>query len=211
MKCITILTVTLAALFCAQAEAQIALPFVQTISPGSAEEVSIFIVPGGSGRTFTQAVLFGGEFVDATILLEIVDSWGTPVPHYPGEDIWLDSESPTAYFCYGGFSADINTDMNGETYFADSPSGGGYSEGPIWVYINGYRSTDNNFIEQPPVPLRFNSADINGDGMVNLVDVAYFSSDYFGEYSYRSDFYWDGVLSLADVGLLAQGLGQSCD
>ncbi len=192
-------------------QAQIALPWVESITPGSTEEVSIFNVPGGFGRSFSQAVLYGGEFVDATILLRLVDDWGVPIPGFPSEDIWLDAEVATAQACPGGFQAHSVTDMDGQTFFTETLSGGGWTEGPVWIYLNGMRASDQYGVVHQPVPLRFNSADINGDGMVDLVDVAYFSSDFYGSYSYRSDFYWDGQLTLADVGLLAVGLGHSCD
>ena len=133
------------------------------------------------------------------------------------EDIWLEGETPTLFSCGGignynsGFNPDSDTDANGETTFTTSLAGGGWTEGPVWVYLNGNRAMGPDWIVHPPVSLRMNSADISGDGQVNLVDVAYFAENFFGEYHYRCDFYWDGVLNLSDLGKLAQGIGHNCE
>jgi hypothetical protein len=58
--------------------------------------------------------------------------------------------------------------------------------------------------------VRVNSADISGDGTVDLVDIGAFAQDYGGDYAFRSDFVWDGVLDLSDVGRLVEGFSTSC-
>jgi hypothetical protein len=55
-----------------------------------------------------------------------------------------------------------------------------------------------------------NSSDFNGDGVVNLTDVAIFISSYFGPYSYARDLHWDGAVNLSDVALLAASYGDQC-
>ena len=56
----------------------------------------------------------------------------------------------------------------------------------------------------------FNSPDINGDLAVNLSDVVLFSQDRYGDYNYRSDFNFDGVVNLSDQIILVGALGVGC-
>ena len=58
--------------------------------------------------------------------------------------------------------------------------------------------------------IQFNSADINGDLIVNLSDLGVFTTDYFGSYRYRSDFAWDGMVNLSDLGRFASAYGAGC-
>jgi hypothetical protein len=188
------------------------IAYVGQITVTNTEEISLFILPDGSGQGFTQAMAFGGQITDASITLLMTEFNGTPVPYFPGQDIWLDAESTTDSHCpdYAQFSPDGNTDINGQTSFTASLTGSGWSEGPVWVYHEGARSAHPTAGEHPPVQLRFNSADIDGDGNINLTDVAAFSTDFFGSYHYRSDFHWDGQLNLADVAKMASGFGHDC-
>jgi len=43
-----------------------------------------------------------------------------------------------------------------------------------------------------------------------LTDVVLFSGIMFGDYDYAADFYWDGVVNLSDLVLLAQGVTADC-
>lgn len=191
------------------------VPFVGWITMDPGQEVSLFVLPDGSGPPLTEARFFGGQAVDATIAVGVVDIVGLPITLFPWEDIWLDAETLTASRCHahanGGFCSDNSTNAQGETFFATSLAGGGWTEGPVWVYLNGSRAMHPDEHIHPPVALRFNSADINADEVVNLVDISLFASDYFGGYHYRSDYNWDGTLNLLDIGLLATGLAASCD
>ena len=205
----------LAAISCTAGMADTGVPWVGWVTPANLEEASLFVLPDGSGPPLTEARYFGGDSADASIEVGLIDVYGNPIASFPWEDIWLDPETDNAYPCnahgYGGFAADSNTDANGVTTFATSLAGGGWTEGPIWVYLNGSRAMYPDWIVHPPVPSRFNSADINGDGLVNLTDVALFAGDYFGSYHYRSDFWWDGVLNLADIAKMAPAYGLSCE
>lgn len=199
--------------------ADTAYPYVDFIDQANNVEASVYVLPDGSGPPLTEAMEFGGQPIDATITLRLVDCWGSPIAYFPWEDIWLETESDESGSCTSGnplgFSVHSVTTPNGETSFSLSLAGGGWTEGPVWVYVVGSRAMSPidcpYAFDHPPVPFRFNSADINGDGIVNLVDVSLFSADYFGQYQYRSDFYWDGVLNLADIARLAGGIGLSCD
>ena len=193
------------------------IPWVGYIDAELYEEVSLFILPDGSGPPLTEAYVFGGDTFDATIEIGLVDSFFSPIPNFPLEDIWLEGETPSLSSCAGsgyynsGFNPDSNTGPDGETTFTTSLAGGGWTEGPVWVYLNGSRATDPIGNEFNPVLLRINSADISGDGRVNLADVGMFAENFFGEYHYRSDFFWDGVLNLSDLGMMATGIGRNCE
>ncbi len=158
---------------------------------------------------------FGGQPANAHIEVVLVSIGGFPIANFPAEDMWVNPESSTYLVCPGssgwGFNADVNSDVDGETYFENPFNGGGWTEDPIWFYLNGMQATNPDGVGFPPIPLRFNSADISGDGTINLVDISLFSVNYFGEYHYRSDFHWDGVLNLSDVALMSSGVGLTCD
>ncbi len=192
-------------------------PFVQSIStPGLGNDTaSIFILPDGSGPALTEARLLGqGISVDATIVLILITVEGDPISNFPREDVWLDAQDEQQFFCPQGFCADNNSTVNGEMVFSTFLAGGGWHNAPTYVYVNGnpaYDPTDYPWYwAHPPVNLHFNSADISGDGLVDLVDVGFFAENFFNEYHYRSDLFCDGVLNLIDVGRLASGLGTNC-
>ncbi len=58
--------------------------------------------------------------------------------------------------------------------------------------------------------MRFNSADIDGDGLVNLTDAGLFTMDLHGPYADRCDFNWDGAVNVSDAGYLCTALGDAC-
>lgn len=91
-------------------------------------------------------------------------------------------------------------DGTGSALEAAQEFGGGSSEGPLWFYLYGQRANYTEAGQVPPVAIRFNSADLNADGVVDLADMPLFAGD----------FLWDGVLNLSDVPTLATGLGSSC-
>lgn len=209
------LILVLTVFVCTTGMADTGIPYVGYITPANVEEASILALPDGSGSSLVHAQHFGGNDADASIVVGLVDLYGYPIPNFPWEDIWLDPETDTASSCIGNnyayFPADSSTDVNGETTFTMALQGGGWTEGPIWVYLNGDRARYPDWTEHPPVPLRFNSPDINADGLVNLTDVAIFAEDYFGNYHYRSDFFWDGMMHLQDVAKMIVGYGTSCE
>ncbi len=187
------------------------LPYVDTITAPNTEEVSLFILPDATGSPLASAQTFGGASTDARLTVRVVGADGVAIPYFPFDDLWLDSEATTQHSCVPrGFVGDDNSNINGEVAFANPLAGGGWSEGPIWLYIYGVKALDLELVEVPPVAIRFNSADINADGVVDMADLPLFASDYYGPYAYRSDFHWDGVVNLSDLAKLATSLGSSC-
>ena len=164
---------------------------------------SLLVVPDGDGNPFTEAHDEEGNMVDATITLIIRDGAGDPIINYPFEDAWLESEDHGMVACVGGAVANASTDVQGMTYWSNPMFAGGYSQAPTRVFVNGlYLPTT--------LALSYNSPDINGDGAVNLSDIALFSIAYFSGYQFRCDYNGDGELNLADVTIVAEHIGASC-
>lgn len=169
------------------------------------ETAVMFNVPNGGGDAFTSASTIGGT-VDATITLTILISDDTPVANFPFEDCWLESADGGLVSCTGGATADFNTDASGKTTWGSPLQAGGSSEALTVVYISGSALTTG-----AGLAISHNSADINGDGAVNLTDVPLFADDFHGgSYVFRLDFVFDGAVNLSDVVRFAQALGATC-
>ena len=166
-------------------------------------QVSVYSLPSGAGDPLSNVYVNGGSKVDATVTLTLVDSTPTPIFNYPFEDMWIESNTPAIVICPGGSTADANTDANGQTTFSGALFAGKFGDGLV-VVING------DALSQAPLNFKFNSPDINGDLVVNLTDVVLFAGVYYGVYEYLADFYWDDVINLSDIVLLAQGQGSAC-
>jgi len=119
--------------------------------------------------------------------------------------MWLATNDGNQGACSWGMLADQDTDVNGMTYWVNPQPAGGFSEGPVFVYVSGEAIYSN-----AGLPLKFRSPDLNGDLQVNLTDVAIFAGDYFGGFQPRSDLSGDGVTNLSDVALLAQHFMAVC-
>ncbi|MFH1842876.1 MAG: hypothetical protein ABIF77_06685 [bacterium] len=144
--------------------------------------------------------------MDASIRANLCDINGDPVVDFDRTKVWLSSENSTFAMCADGTIADNNSDVNGDTWFTGTLQAGGSSlEAP------GLQSQVIVCHEEiARLDVYFNSPDIDGNLQVDLSDVVLFAIDYFGDYDYRSDFFWDGVLDLSDVVLMARGMNTSC-
>ena len=109
------------------------------------------------------------------------------------------------------------TDNEGIIELTGPIAGGGYAEpgdgARVEVdtrYLNRrYKATS------APFPLYMNSADINGDGVVDILDVVTMAGDKAklydeGVYSYRSDLNWDGEIDQTDADMLGDAYGRAC-
>jgi len=169
------------------------------------EPVSLLVIPDGSGDVFTNASIVGAR-VDATILLHVRDCGYMPIENYPREDLWLESADNGLAMCYDGTIADANTDHNGDTTWTQPLFAGGQSEALCLVIVNGAAVTNTAGFN-----LHFNSPDIDGNRVVNLTDIPLFAQDFHGgQYRYRSDIYYDGVINLSDVVIMGQARGRGC-
>lgn len=169
------------------------------------ETLSLFNLPNGAGKAFTEAFLpAGGGETDGTINLTLRDGFGDPIANFPAEDMWISSADDGMVPCGGTAGANFNTNAAGETSWNQPIFAGGNSEALCIVYINGDALTSNGGLA-----LSFNSADISGDGVVNLTDAGFFSG-YLGGTNYAGDFNNDGVVNVSDAGFMANSLGASC-
>jgi len=169
--------------------------------------LSMFNMPNGAGRAFTEAFVLGGGAADATITVMVRDGLGAPIEFYPFEDIWLASTGSSGTglaACGGNAVADANTDATGMTTFANPLFAGGWYTDPTGVVISGDPLTSGD------LNLNFNSPDINGDGATNLTDGGLFTVILFGAYGYQADLNADGVINVTDAGFMSSGLGASC-
>lgn len=173
---------------------------------GGTDAVSLFNLPNGGGSAFAAAQLADGTEVDATIQVTVRDGNQAVIPGFPGEDIWLASADGGMVACTGGTSADADTDADGVTQWVTPLAAGGSSMAVCHILISGDALTSPG----SDMALHFNSADINGDRVVDLVDVGLFAGPYFGAYDYAVDFYHDGVIDLVDLGRFAVGNGAAC-
>lgn len=172
---------------------------------GGPETAVMFNIPNGGGNAFTGASIIGGV-VDATITLTLLDGGGIAIANYPFEDCWIESADGGMAACTGGSTADFNTNAGGVTAWVTPLAAGGSSEALTVVMVAGSALTSS-----AGVAVSHNSADINGDGSVNLTDVPLFAGDFYGGvYAFRSDFSYDAAVNLSDVVKLAQALGASC-
>jgi hypothetical protein len=170
-------------------------------------QVSVYTIPDRSGDPLNNCYLYGGARTDATITLEVTDESGNPISGVPAEDMWMETTLGGLHLCTNGSIADDATNAAGLTTFSQAVAGG-YHTDPnngerTRIYINGH-------VTPQQFNVQFNSPDIDGNLVVNLSDVPPFAQDYFNPYNYRSDFHWNGVINLADVALLANGIGATC-
>jgi len=169
------------------------------------ETAVLFVLPSGDGFVFSSASI-GSGVVDATITLTVMDAVQRPMPNYPAEDLWLESADGGLVICDGGSIADVSTDEAGQTRWHNPLRAGGFSQTRTIVMISGL-AVQGGMGEL----VTYNSADINGDLVVNLSDVPIFAADFHsGENPFRSDFRYDGFVNLSDVVLMGQSLGLSC-
>ena len=160
----------------------------------------MFNIPNGGGVAFSAAA--GG---DATISLTLLDGLGAAIANFPFEDAWIETVDGGMVACVGGATADANTNALGATQWATPLQAGGASQAGTQVSISGA------FLAGPALAIDHNSADIDGNGSVNLSDVPLFAGDFYGGvYAFRSDFAYDGLVNLSDVVRMATALGASC-
>lgn len=179
---------------------------VVTWHAGSGSSATLLVVPDGSGSPLTAARRPSGMLVDATIELLMVDACGDIIVNFPGEDIWLESTDHGLSLCAGGSVADHNVDMQGRTEWTQPLRAGGHSQATCQVFINGMAVANGGAL-----PLHFNSPDLNGDRVVSLVDIVLFAEAYSrGTYAFEADLHADGAVNIADIGVLAAGVGAGC-
>jgi len=168
------------------------------------QPVSVFVDLASDGTLLSNARLQGGAACDATITLTMLSALGDPVFGYPAEDIWLQHLSGNLYVCGGQLNPDHETNFYGQTTFTGPYLVGGWASGFV-VFIAGAA------VPGPGVTnLNMNSADLTGDGVVNLSDCQLFTTLLNGPYDYRADFNFDGAIDLVDTALFVPSVGMGC-
>jgi hypothetical protein len=169
------------------------------------QDVSVLVSPSGIGSQLSACFAYQqGPVADATIELWVRDAVGDPIYLFPSSDMWLETASKGMVLCPGGSTADQSTDINGYTTFSHAIFAGCCGSG-IVVTVNGQALSQAPFSN-----IYVNSPDMNCNLVVNLSDVVVWATVFFGTYDYCADFYWDGLLNLSDIVILAQSIAATC-
>lgn len=170
---------------------------------GLAEEAGACVCPAGDGDPL-PAMRRGGDAVDGTVTVVLLDSNDQPIANYPAEDIWL--EVPGMDFCVPPLTADGPSDLAGVTTISGAPLFLGEQAGDLAVLINGEVLPDAG-----GALYRFAAVDLDGSGTVDFRDLILLANAYFsGGYVPAADFHCDGRLDLSDVVVFAGHLGHRC-
>jgi len=186
-------------------------------------DISMFLVPDGTGTPFTSCFQRGGALSNAVITVTLRDVFGAPVSGVPASLIRLEQASSPLAWCttslfppppHGPNKADGPTDMLGETTFTRRYFGGSWVEaavtGGTYVWLLDASSGTWNQIPTS-VLVSYNSPDLNGDLVVDLLDVSEFAMTLFGgAYHYKIDFNYDLFNNLIDFAMFVPEYGASC-
>jgi hypothetical protein len=172
----------------------------------------VLTIPNCTGERLDNCTCMG---LDATIEVEMISCTGVVIPGIPRDFFWLRSTMGGLVTCEPCCArvnrfpvADFPTNASGRTEFADVVCGGGCTDplgGERLVVQSAWGPL------QAPMDIQFNSPDMNGDLVVDLIDVGIFSVAFFSPtYDYCADFCADGVINLIEVGIIASAVGAQC-
>lgn len=183
---------------------------ISLAEPSDPTPVSIWILPDGAGLPLDQAQGQGGVTVPMSIQVLLLDTMGSPLTTVEPDEVWLEDLQGEVSLCLPGWHPDVWNQAAGEFFFTGSPAGGGSrahddNNNPFLVMVC------NVPLFSPVYNLAVNSPDINGDLVVDLLDLSLFGQDFHGVYAYRSDFVWDGQVNLLDLAVLGSALGLECE
>lgn len=162
----------------------------------------LFVCPKGDTPSFADQ----GWSLD----IWVWDVNHNPIPGIPAFDFWFIDCAPLSdvSLCGGSASthADANTDANGKTTMSTATLiGGGCADGMALV-IQGIVVPDSltNCTTDKCFPIWLRSPDINGDLVVNLVDLSIFAAAFPPMlYERCSDMNIDGTVDLIDLSKFA--------
>lgn len=172
-----------------------------TTAAGTQVSVYCSTIPG-VGATLLAARTIAGVGLNATITLTLKDGNGDPIVGYPREDLWLATSLGGLTVCTPSI-AFANTNVLGVTTFVDAVLARGKSSRLLGektqVMIAGAPLTGSQ------LDILFNSADINNDNVVNLVDFAQFVAAYklvpIGGDNYYANFQYGPSVDLVDLAM----------
>jgi len=175
-------------------------------------EVSLSIAPNaeaiyvrldGQGSPLTEAFGPNGNPADATVTITVIDQYGDPAAGIPAIELWLRCLDDGLSLCSEQIIADGPTDAAGQaTWTLPLAAGGSVLGGQFRVHVeaHGYPAGFS---------LTVRSADINGDHLVNLTDVALFTQALATEDT-RCDFNHDTLVNLSDIVKFTAAIGMTC-
>lgn len=171
------------------------------------EPVTLLVVPDGSGPGLTAARTINRQAVDATVVVHAIeDGFGWPLVGSPRDQWSLGWDGAGVAACTDGLAPDHDTLADGSTAWSAPLRAGGHSHGlarPYWL--------TQPMLANAGLALQVNSPDLNGDLVVDLIDVTQFAQDYAGgAYQFRSDLSYDGVVNLSDIIPMVQHYGARC-
>jgi hypothetical protein len=151
----------------------------------------------------------------ATISVVVNDNTGAGIPGVPAADFWLmGCNDPGLVLCAGGgaINADSATNANGETTISGQLGAGGCDSIGVYVVVQGVIVEDVS-CNPDCLAIIAASPDINGDLVVDLIDLSEFSKSYTSppkQYLNCKDFNCDGVIDLIDFSLFSQHYLHQC-
>lgn len=180
-------------------------PCESDVTYNGAEPTCYFACPQGDTDAFyLQGFWFSFTIVDLTL---------APIADIPGTDFWLVDCDPVRNLalCAGSASAaaDSATNAAGQTTMHDgSLSAGGCANG-LSPVVQGYVLEDAGAgCAAYCYQINVRSPDINGDGLVNLVDLSLFASAFPpNPYATCSDMDCSGAINLQDLARFAFHFG----
>jgi len=176
---------------------------LSTATTAAGSQVSVYSTNlVGTSKTLLQAQTVAGVVTNATITLTLKDGNGDPIFNYPFEDLWLATS-------LGGFTscvpslANASTNNLGITTFVGANLGRGHSNRTLGettvVMIAGTPLTGSG------LAILFNSADIDNNNVVNLLDLGQFIAAYkgspIGGDNYYANYNYDASVNLLDLGV----------
>jgi hypothetical protein len=203
-----VLSLIAAALMCWQ----ILPSTVDTVNSGIVEACSSSA--SSAGGCFFTCPAGDADRLDAsgaTISVVVKDNTGTPIQGILAADFWfIGCSDPGLVLCGGGGSmnADSATNANGETTMSGQLAAGGCDSVGVHVVVQGVVIEDvNNSCNDLCLTIYAVTPDINGDLVVDLIDLSIFASDYTSPpkpYWQCLDYDCNGVIDLIDFSLFAQ-------
>jgi hypothetical protein len=162
----------------------------------------LYVCPQGDGPTLAQT--------GCVISVCAKDQTGTPIAGIPAADFWVEGCTGAMVLCGGSGSsnADSASSTNGCTTMSGAVAAGGCDIGLI-VVIQGVIVKDQATActTDKCLPIAIRSPDINGDLIVDIIDLSLFAVGYTSPpkpYDPCLDFNCDGLVDIIDFSIFAQ-------
>jgi len=182
---------------------------LSTATTAAGAQVSVYCTTVvGTGKTLLQARNAAdpaGVFTNATVTLTLKDGNGDPIAFYPMEDLWLTTSLGSFISCIP-FLPVAGTNAAGVTTFTGANLGMGYSH-----RLAGEKavvSISGTPLSGSQLDILFNSADINANGVVNVLDLGLFVQALKGLVpdTYYGNLQYDTAVNVLDLGVFVTAL-----